>query len=38
MRHPWKREAFIHYEIDRLEHVYSFNEACYTTDKFHLNL
>ena len=38
MRHPWKREAFIHYEIDRLEHVYSFDEACYTTDKFQLNL
>lgn len=38
MRHPWKREAFINYEIDRLEHVYSFDEACYTIDKFQLNL
>ena len=37
MKHPWKREAFIHYEIDRLEHVYSFDDACYTIDKFQLN-
>lgn len=36
MRHPWKRNRFLAYEVNRLEHVYSFPEACYTTDKFAL--
>ena len=34
MRHPWKHDVFIDYEVHRLRYVYSFDEACYTQDKF----
>jgi len=34
MRHPWKHNVFIDYEVHRLRYVYSFDEACYTQDKF----
>lgn len=34
MRHPWKHDVLIDYEVHRLRYVYSFDEACYTQDKF----
>ena len=34
MRHPWKHDVFIDYEVHRLRYMYSFDEACYTQDKF----
>lgn len=34
MRHPWKHDVFIDYEVHRLRYEYSFDEACYTQDKF----
>ena len=34
MRHPWKHDVFTGYEEHRLRYLYSFDEACYTQDKF----
>ena len=34
MSHPGKCEAFVNYEIDQLEYVYSFDETCYTITSF----
>ena len=34
MRHPWRLQRFLQFELERLEHIYSFPEACYTQDKF----
>ena len=34
MRHPWRIERFLEFEIYRLEHIYSFPDSWYTQDKF----
>lgn len=34
MRHPWRVERFLEFEMYRLEHIYSFPDSWYTQDKF----